>query len=94
MNRLVALAMVITLATLVAQLLGDGTSNAVAALSLVFAAGAIGLAAARTVRNALQLASQEDSPDGQSELARRILGDHVLCLVAITAALVLQVTLA
>jgi hypothetical protein len=94
MNRLVAIAMVATLATLVAELVGDETSDVVAAVSLVLAAGAIGLAAARTVRNALRLASQTGDAEGQSKLARRIFTDHLVCIAAISLALVLQLFIA
>ena len=94
MNRLVALAMVFTLAMLVAEFVGDDTSDAVAAASLGLAAGAIGLAGARTVRNALRLAAQADTAPVQTQLARRIFTDHIICLVAISAALILQLTIA
>src|SRR5262245_27357436 len=94
MNRLVAVAMVFTLAMLVGQLMGDETADAVAVATLVLAAGAIGLAAARTVRNALRLGAQIDGPPVQTHLARRIFMDHIVCIVAVSAALVLQLTAA
>lgn len=94
MNRLVAVAMLVTLVALVAELDGTETDDAVAAASLVLASAAIGLAAARTVRNAMRFAGQSDGPVAQSQLARRVFRDHVACIVAISIALLLQVTLA
>jgi hypothetical protein len=94
MNRLVALAMLITLGALIGQLLLGDTTVAIAALSLVLAAGAIGLAAARTVPNAVRLGTQLDTAAVQSALARRIFRDHVLCLAAISITLLVQLTLA
>jgi hypothetical protein len=94
MNRLVALAMLITLGALIGQLLIGDTTVAIAAVSLVLAACAIGLAAARTVPNAVRLGTQLDTPAVQSDLARRIFRDHVLCLAAISITLLVQLTLA
>ena len=65
-----------------------------AASSLGWAAVGIVLAGARTVRNAQRLGSRLDSADEQSELAHSILRDHIVCLVAIVTALVLQVFVA
>ena len=61
-----------------------------AILSLILALGAIGLAGARTVRNAVRLGQQLDDAATQSRLARTILRDHIVCLGAIGAVLVLQ----
>ena len=61
-----------------------------AILSLALALGAIGLAGARTVRNAVRLGQQRDDATTQSRLARSILRDHVACIAAIGAVLVLQ----
>ena len=52
--------------------------------------GAIGLAAGRTVRNAVRLGQQRDDAATQSRLARTILHDHISCLSAVGAVLVLQ----
>jgi hypothetical protein len=91
MNRLVALAMLVTLAAIVGELVTDAVPAAIAWISLGLAALAIGLAAARTVRNAMRLGSQADDTARQSALARAILRDHLACLAAIVVALVLQV---
>jgi hypothetical protein len=92
MNRLIALVMIVTLAALIGEMVGDGVRTGVAWASLVLAGSAIGLAGARTVRNAVRLGAQTDDPATQSALARSILRDHLFCLVAIGATLVLQVT--
>ena len=91
MNRLVALAMVVTLAALAGEIATDDGARAFAWASLALAASAIGLAAARTVRNAVRLGTQVDDVATQSALARRILGDHLVCLGLIAIALGLQV---
>jgi hypothetical protein len=90
MNRLVAFAMLVALAALVAELVASDTNDVVAGVSLALAAAAIGLAAARTVRNAVRLGTQTDTDLRQSELARSILVDHLVCLSAISTALLLQ----
>jgi hypothetical protein len=94
MNRFIALVMLVTLAALAGEIAGDDVKAWVAWTSLVLAGTAIGLAAARTVRNAIRLGAQSDDAATQSALARSILRDHVVCLVAVAAALVLQVVAA
>jgi hypothetical protein len=91
MNRLIALVMLVTLGALVGEIAQDDVHAAVAWASLVLAATGIGLAGARTVRNAQRLGSQGDDRGEQARLARRILGDHLLCLAVIATALVVQV---
>jgi hypothetical protein len=90
MNRLVAAAMVITLGALTAELFGDELPlwRAVPALGLALVA--VGIAAGRTVRDAVQLGRQVDDAAQQSRLARSIFRDHVICLGAIATVLVLQ----
>jgi hypothetical protein len=91
MNRLVAAAMLATLAALVAELARGDVPARVAATSLALAAAAIGLAGARTVRNAVRLGGQGDSAARQSALARAIFREHIVCAIAISTALALQV---
>ena len=91
MNRLVALAMVVTLGALVGEIVGGDVAAGYAWASLALAVSAIGLAAARTVRNAVRLGTQADDAATQSALARRILGDHIACIGAIAIAIGLQV---
>jgi hypothetical protein len=91
MNRLVALAMLVTLVALVGEIVGDAVVAGLAWASLVLAGAAIGLAGARTVRNAVRLGTQRDDAVTQTVLARSIFRDHVTCLVLIGTVLVLQV---
>jgi hypothetical protein len=90
MNRLVALAMVVAIGALAAELLGDELPAWRAAASLALTAVAVGLAALRTVPNAIRLGNGSDDAVGQTRLARAIRADHVVCFVLVLAALVLQ----
>jgi hypothetical protein len=91
MNRLVAAAMVVTLAGLVAEAVGDAAPVWAVAVSFLAAVAPISLAVARTVRNAVRLGRRDDPVDVQSGLARRIHADHWFCLASIALVLVLQV---
>jgi hypothetical protein len=94
MNRLVGVVMVATLAAIVAQIArGDGPGW-VAWASLVLAGSAIGLAAAHTFPTAVRLGARADPIAGQQRLARSILRDHLFCLGAIAAVLVVQLAFA
>ena len=91
MNRLVALVMVLTLAAVVAELVGDDVRPWVAWTSLVLVGAAIGVAAVRTVGNAVRLGADVDRLTPEHEAVARSIGrDHVLCLVLVGALLVLQ----
>jgi hypothetical protein len=94
MSRLIVVAMLATLGALVAQIAGDDTPRWVAWASLALAATAIVLAGARTVPSAVRLGARTDTIEQQSALARSILRDHLVCLAAIAALLVLQLTAA
>jgi ER membrane protein SH3 len=90
MNRLVGIVMLATLGALIAELYGDELPvwRATASLALTFAA--IALAAGHTVPSAIRLGTRRDDIAKQSHLARVILRDHVLCIVAIVGVLILQ----
>jgi hypothetical protein len=90
MNRLVATVMVATLAAVIAQVARGDDPAWAAWASLAPLAGAIGLAGAHTVPAAVRLGTRRDPRDVQLALARTILRDHLLCLAAISAVLVLQ----
>jgi hypothetical protein len=94
MNRLVALAMLVTLLALVGEIVGDDVHAGIAWATLLLTGAAIGLAAVRTVPNAVRLGAQRDDAAEQSALARSIFRDHVACLVLVGTALVLQVVAA
>src|SRR5262249_34197632 len=91
MSRLVAAAMLVTIGALVAEVIADDVAKGAAIASLVLTITAGGLAAARTVRNAVRLGTQADPPDEQRTLARSILRDHLVCFAAIATTLVIQV---
>jgi hypothetical protein len=89
MNRLIAVTMLLTMGALVATLIRDELPAWRAIAALIFAVGAIGLAGARTVGNAVRLGAQADDAATQSRLARAILRDHVMCFSGILLVLLL-----
>jgi hypothetical protein len=91
MNRIVPVAMLAAVVGLVGVIVRDELPlwRSVAALVLVLVG--VGLAGARTVRDARRLGLGSDDPATQSVLARSILRDHVVCLSAIGTALLLLV---
>ena len=90
MSRLVSFVMSATLAALVAEVVTRAPPQWIAWVSLGAAASAVGLAAVRTVRNAVRLGRGDDSAAIRSDLARLIYRDHVFCFTAMTAVVVLQ----
>ena len=96
MNRLVAFAMLVTLVSIgfqvAAVIAGDTTAWALVAVPL--ALGPILLAGARTVPSAVRLGQTSASGPAELTLARRILGDHVLCFAGIAGVLLVQVVVA
>ena len=93
MNRLVAAAMLATLAAIVVQIARDSPSWPAWA-SLPLALVAIALAGGNTVPAAVRLGRRSDPVEAQSRLARSILRDHLICLAAIAAVLALQLSFA
>ena len=89
MSRLVVLAMLTTTGAEVALLFGNDLPNWRAAIALVLTLVAVGLAGAHTVPAAVRLGAQRDDPATQSRLARGILRDHLVCITAIVATLLL-----
>jgi hypothetical protein len=94
MNRLVAGVMLATLAGIVAEIASGDVRAWVAWGSLALAAGPIALAGAHTVPSAVRLGSRTDGVECQSELARSILRDHLMCFAGIAALLALQLAFA
>jgi hypothetical protein len=94
MNRLIALAMLATLAAIIVQITAGEGPRWVPWASLVVAIAPISLAAARTVPSAVRLGSRSDPPLRQSSLARAICRQHLFCASAIAALLVLQLACA
>ncbi len=91
MNRLIATVMVVTLAAVVVEILRGDVAPAIGWSSLAVAAAPIGLAGALTVPRAVRLGARTDTPRRQSELARSIAHQHLICLAGISALLVLQI---
>jgi hypothetical protein len=92
MNRLVAAVMLLTLLALIGEVALGSAPRWAATVSLILVALAVGVAAARTVRSAVRLGAQTDSPERQSALAHAIYRDHVFCFTAVAATVVLQLT--
>ena len=90
MNRLVAAVMVATIASIVVQLVRGDAPRWAGALSLALTASAVLLAAVHTVPSAVRLGARSDGIEGQSHLARSILRDHLLCVMAVAAVLFIQ----
>ena len=90
MNGLIASVMLATIAAVAAELAAHEETAWLAWASLVLVLATVGLAAARTVPSAVRLGSRADGPARQSALARSILRDHLACIAAIAALLVLQ----
>lgn len=92
MGAVVAVVMVLLLATLgLEAVLGDSPAWLIGA-SLVLAGGPIALAVLRTVPNAVKLGRQSGSGAEQSHLARAVLRDHIVCAVGMSLFVVLWVT--
>jgi hypothetical protein len=87
MNRLIALAMLATIGSEITLLFGDELPAWRAATALVLTLAGVGLAAAHTVPAAVRLGSTRDEAVTQSALARSILRDHLICITAIAATL-------
>jgi len=92
MNRLVVAVMVATAAATVAEVVGHRGPPWTAWVSLVLVISTVVLAGGRTVPRAVRLGSRRDPLPVQSGLARSICGDHLACLTAITALLIIQLT--
>jgi hypothetical protein len=90
MNQLVAAMMLVTLVSIIVEIARHEYSAWIGWPSLALTASAVGLAMARTVRNAVQLGQANDSLDAQPRLARTIHRDHVFCFVAMTCVVALQ----
>ena len=94
MNRLVAAAMLATLAAIVVQIARGDSPSWPAWVSLPLALVAIALAGGHTVPAAVRLGRRGDPVEAQSRLARSILRDHLICLAAIAAVLAVQLSFA
>src|SRR5262245_16819231 len=77
MNRLVALVMLLTLATIVAEIVEGVHPWWIGWVSLALVGSGVVTTLRRTVPNARRLGSARDTPEIQSTLARAIYRDHL-----------------
>lgn len=94
MNLLVSAVMAVLVLVLAGQLVRGEAGAAVTAGSLGLCGVPIALALVRVFPNAIRLGSRRDPPEEQSRLARAIAIDHVLCLAAMVAFLVVRLVAA
>ena len=94
MNRLIAVVMAVTLAAIVAEIARGDVPAWLGWASLALAGASIALAGARTVPGAVRLGARRDTIARQSELARSIGRDHMICLAGIAIVLALQLAAA
>ena len=94
MTHLITVVMLIGIATLLVQAFTSDGPRWPAFASLALAGGPIGLAAVRIVPNAIRLGARTDSAQQQTELARSICRDHLLCLASVAAFLAVQLSAA
>jgi hypothetical protein len=94
MNRLVATAMLATLASIIVQIARGDHPRWIGWAALLLAAGPILLAGLRTVPSAVRLGARTDPTSRQLQLARSIYRDHRLCAASISALLVVELCFA
>jgi hypothetical protein len=94
MGTLVGVVMAVLLITLVVQAATAEAAVWVSAVSIAAAAAAIGLAMARVFPRAVRLGERSQQQAEQSEIARSIFRDHVLCLAAMVTLLGVQLVAA
>jgi hypothetical protein len=90
MNRLVAAAMLATVAAIGAQLSRGGAPRWLGWTALLLAVSAIALAVSHTVPSAVRLGARGGTAAEQSRLARAVARDHLACFVAMATVLVAE----
>ena len=85
MSHLVGAVMLVTVAGTLWQVISGPMTLGLRIAAFVLAAGPIALAGARVLPNAIRLGARADGLRKQSELARAILRDHILCFATISA---------
>ena len=93
MNVAVSVAMLATLIAIVVEIAADDPAW-VGWISLPLALGPMALAITRTVPSAVRLGAGTDPEPEQFPIARRILGDHIICFVCIAAVVAMQLAAA
>ena len=91
MGHAIAVVMVILLAALGFRAFSGSDAGWLVALWFVLAGLPILLALFRTVPNAVALGKRDRTPAEQTRLARAIFGDHLLCLMCMSAFLVVWI---
>ncbi|MEX0682309.1 MAG: hypothetical protein WD904_00345 [Dehalococcoidia bacterium] len=90
MGRLVAVVMLVLIAALVWQAVDGDAPTGVSVASAPLALVAVGLAVGRVFGRARRLGARGDSPAVQTELARSIFRDHLICVSAMATLLAVQ----
>lgn len=91
LHLLIATVMIVTVLASMREVAGGAGHRPRALAALALVGGSVTLAAARVLPNAVRLGTRADPVTTQSDLARAICRDHLLCLVAIAAFVVLQI---
>ena len=91
MSGLISAVMALTIGALVAEIATGRAPSWTGWLSLCAAASAIGLAGARTVRNAKALGQARAPGAGELASARSVLRDHIYCFAAMSVVVAVQV---
>ena len=94
MNRLITAVMLLTLLATGAEIARAAAPAWIGWTSLAAAAAGIGLAAARTVRNAVRIGRADYPPETLSRLAKSVGLDHLACLACMALVVVLQLVVA
>lgn len=94
MSRLVGVVMLATLVAIAGQIAQARAPGWAGWASLALAGSAVALAAAHTFPSARRLGAWPQDAATRHQLARAILRDHVACLTAIVAVLVIQLAFA
>lgn len=90
MNLLIGVVMIATVLGSVASLLRGSAPLPWRVAALLLAVVPIVLAQRRVFPNAVRLGARSDTPERQSELARKVARDHVACFAAMLAFVAIQ----
>jgi hypothetical protein len=90
MNRLVALAMLVTIVAVVVEAVRETDPAWAGWLAVALVVVPVGIAGSRTVPSAVRLGSRRDPYETQAALAQAILVQHLVCFASIASVLALQ----
>jgi hypothetical protein len=94
MSRLIPVVMLATVIAIGAEIRSGASPRWTGWASLALAVSAIGLAMARTVKNAVRLGGSADSPAVRTGRARAVYRDHLYCFAAMSLVVGLQLIVA